>query len=137
MIEFPYRGIARLGVVLLQATGVVSILLVTLGAGWLIAAAIQVRTPEYGTIGCLVIWMLMIGWGVGLAQINIFPTVWIDDRGLTISAFFFKRVTIPWSEVVDVGAGHVPFGHTLIRARHITPFHRVYGWLYSLTLYPR
>ena len=136
MREFTYRGIARLGVVFLQATGAIAILLVTLGAGWLVAAAIRFRAPQYDTVGCLVLWMLLIGWTVGLAQINVFPTVWVDNYGLTISAFFYKRVAIPWSDVIDVGAGRVPFGHTLIRARRITPFHRIYGWLYSLSLHP-
>lgn len=69
-------------------------------------------------------------------MINTFPTVWIGDQGLAISAFLFRRVDVPWFDVIDVGAGRVLFGHTLVRARRITPFHRVYGWLYSRTSYP-
>jgi len=84
----------------------------------------------------LAVWTLMIGWFVGLTLINIFPTIWVGDEGLTISAFLFKRVTVPWADIVDIGAGRVRFGGTLIRARRITPFHRVYGWFYSRSWYP-
>lgn len=136
MREFTYKGTARLNVVFLQIGGIVSILFAILCAAWLIVMAIQVGPSSYEGVGCIGGWVLIIGWMIGLTQINSAPSVWTEDHGLVISAFLFGRVRIPWTEIVDVGTGRVPFGHVLVRARRITPFHRVYGWLYSRTLLP-
>jgi hypothetical protein len=35
-----------------------------------------------------------------------------------------------------VRLGQVRFGHDLVRAKRITPFHITYGWLYSRSLCP-
>ena len=112
-----------------------AIVVMTLVAAGIAAVGIQTNSP-ISSIACFAIWFLLIGWTVGLTMINVYPTVWVSDEHLTISAFLFARVTVPWTEIIDVGAGHGPFGHILVRARHITPFHRVYGWMYSRTLYP-
>jgi hypothetical protein len=135
MKEFTYRGTARLGVFITQMGGVVTIVLCMLLVVWLLTLKLPPDASIW-TMGCLEIWALVLGWTIGLTQINSAPTVWIEDQGLVISAFLFKRVKIPWTEIVDVGAGRVPFGHVLVRARRITPFHRAYGWLYSRTLLP-
>jgi hypothetical protein len=135
MRAFTYEGAARLGVILTQVGGTVSIVFWTLVAGSALLLSLQVDPPYWGA-SCFVIWILGFGWAIGLTLVNVYPTVWIEDQGLVISAFLFQRVMIPWTEIVDVGAGHVPFGSILVRARRITPFHRVYGWLYSRTLLP-
>ncbi len=136
MHEYHYTGLFRLGVGLLQLGGLATILFNTLFAAWLILVVLQVNPSAPDTILCLCVWSIVLGWTIGLALMNIFPTVWVDDAGLFISAFLMARIFIPWDELVDVGAGHVPFGNTLVRARRISPFHRVYGWLYSRTLFP-
>ncbi len=136
MREYNYEGAARLGVTFLEMGGAAAILSVTLGVGWLIIMAVQVGPSSYEVVGCMGAWTLLFGWLIGLTLINSAPTIRTSDEGLFISTFIFGRVKIPWAEIIDVGAGHVPFGHTLIRARHITPFHRIYGWLYSRTLFP-
>jgi hypothetical protein len=136
----PTEG-GKLGVAFLQASGVAAIIFSTAMGGGIVALAFVQRIPSVdppalGTLVCVALWAWAIGWTVGLGLINVYPTIWTDDEHLIISAFLVARVAIPWAEVLDVGAGRVLFGHTLVRARRITPFHRFYGWLYSRTLYP-
>lgn len=135
MREFTYKGIARLGVVITQIGGVATIVLCMLLVGWLLSLKLPPDASIW-TMGCLEIWALVLGWTVGLALINIYPTVWLGDQGLVISTFLFARVTVMWADIIDLGTGHVPFGNVLVRARRVTPFHRIYGWLYSRTLLP-
>jgi len=141
MREYQVTEVGKLAIALLHAGGVAAALFATaLGIGP-IAMAIVERMPTtnpsgMATLSCFGLWCLGIGWTVALGLINVYPTIWTDEEGIVISAFIWARVAVPWGEIVDVGAGHVPFGHTLVRAHHITPFHRLYGWFYSRTLYP-
>lgn len=136
MGAYGYKGVARLRVACLQVSGIASLLLTSFGAAWLVAMAFQVGRSSYEGAGCVAVWLVVVGWAVGLAQINSAPDVWIEDEGLVVSAFLFLRVRIPWTEIEDVKTAGVPFGHTLVRARRITQFHRVYGWLYSRNFAP-
>jgi len=88
------------------------------------------------TIICLTLLISLFSWYGGLIFINWYPTIWLDDEGLIISSFVFYRIRIPWSDVIDVGSGRPPIGHTLVRARKISHAHRVYGWTWSHSLYP-
>jgi hypothetical protein len=88
------------------------------------------------TLVCFAMWALIISWGIGSLFINYFPTIWVTEKQLCISAFLFFKVYIPWSNVIDIGSGHPPRGCVLVRARRITVFHRIFGWFYSNTLYP-
>ena len=91
--------------------------------------------PKF-TLVCAGLWSLIIGWITSLGLVNAYPTIWLDDTGIWISAFLLFKIHIPWSEIVDINIGRVRFGHDLVRARRITTFHRIYGWLYSHTFYP-
>ncbi len=135
MKEFKYEGMARFGVIFFQAGGVVSIILFTAFASAVSIMAIR-ADPPYWEANCLSLWTLIIGWMVGIGMINAFPTIWVEDQGLTISAFFFARVKVPWDEIIDMRASSVPFGDVVVRARRITPFHRICGWAYGRTLSP-
>lgn len=139
MRRYRYAGVARLGVVWTQMCGVVAITL-----SFVVAVAILVLTffpdvpPDVSILGmiCIALWMLILGLLVGFALMNGYPTIWLGEEGLMISAFLFARIPISWTDIVDVGAGRVPFGHVLVRAQRITPLHIIYGWLYSRSLYP-
>jgi hypothetical protein len=133
--RFTYKGDARFSVFITQAGGAISIVVFTAFAIGVLVLALR-TDPPYWDGSCLAIWMLMIGWLVGLSLINTYPTVWLGDKGLVVSTFPFGRVLVPWAKVVDVGAGRVPFGSALIRTRRLTLFHRIYGWQYSRTLHP-
>lgn len=141
MREYEVTEVGRFGVLVVQAGGVAALTISTVMAAGILVMAFVENVPSdnpsgMGTLGCLALWSLLIGWIVGLGLINVYPTIWTDEERLVISAFLWARIEIPWAEILDVGAGRVPFGHTLVRARHITPFHRLYGWIYSRTLYP-
>jgi hypothetical protein len=135
MKTYSYAGVR---VLFAQVGGVGACIFATLMAAAICLGPILLRRDAsfVVNISCFGIWFLVVGWLVGLTMINAYPTVSVGDEHLVISAFLFARVSIPWVEVLDVGAGHVPFGHTLVRARRITLLHRVYGWMYSRTLYP-
>lgn len=143
--EFTYSGLMRLAVTWRQAGGILGIVVfngIALIGLW---ATTQIEPPDPGSLWwndprsgpvCFSFWFVLISWLVGLTLINASPTVWLTDTGLVISAFLFCRITVPWSDILDVRVGGVPFGHDLVIARRITPFHVVYGWLYTLRLQP-
>lgn len=138
MRKFTYTGTAGLRVFIRQFAGVAAILFGTsIGVLLLVLGLWQISLsdPAMWTSVCFAIWFLVTSWVVGLGLINFHPTVWVGDDGLAI-LFLGRRVMIPWEEIVDVGAGFVPFGHTLVRARRITLFHRLYSLLYSLSFLP-
>lgn len=83
---------------------------------------------------CTGIWALVIGWTVSISLINASPIVWVGEDGIAISAFVMFRIFIPWSNIVDVN--DIRLGHYLVRTKRITFFHRIYGWIYSHSLYP-
>lgn len=145
MQEFSYHGFYRLRVIASKLTGVLAIFIFTGTVVLLMYGMNKMPTtgPEQNilenpkvTLLCLIIYLLAIAWIFGLFFINFFPTVWISEKGLIISGFLFFRFLVRWDDVVDIGAGQTPAGYFLVRARHITPFHRIYGWLYSRTFHP-
>jgi hypothetical protein len=80
--------------------------------------------------------MLIIAWSVGLTLINAFPTVWLDEDGLMISAFIVRRIRISWHDIVAVVPSLTPFGYVVVQTRRITPFHILIGVLYSRRALP-
>ena len=139
MRRFGYQGLTWLGVVFTQIGGVVSFIFGTAIAAAFIVLPFLPSTPADTSALCgagVALWFLAIGLLVSFGLMNAYPTVWLGEEGILISAFLFTRVPIAWTDIVDVGAGRVPFGHILVRARRITPTHRIYGWMYSRSLYP-
>jgi hypothetical protein len=145
MQEFTYKGIYRICIVLRQVCGLTAIIIFTVIAGGLVmgistlpqrGAVNNIANDPRITLFCLAIWCLLISWVIGIALINVSPNIWVINDGLIISAFLFLRILIPWSEIIDIGHGRAPFGYTLVRARRISIFHRVFGWLYSRSLFP-
>ncbi len=145
MQEFSYKGIHKISILFQQGCGAISILLFTFIAGFLIFGVITFH--EKGaitnlgndpriTVTFLAFWCLAIPCGVGFMLINLFPNITLSKDGLIISAIIFSQIFIPWSEIVDIGKGNIPFGHTLVRARRISPFHRAIGWCYSGSILP-
>jgi hypothetical protein len=145
MQEFTYHGLQRLRVIIGQLTGVLAIMFFTGFAGFLLYAMTEIPTDRTDiglledpkvTLVCLVFYFTILAWVLGLTFINFLPTVWVSNEGLMISAFFIFRILIRWEDIIDVSAGRVPVGYVLVRTRRITPLHRIYGWLYSRSLYP-
>ncbi len=140
MKKYGYVGIARLGALFSHVIGLivlVAAMLLSIGFPVLVIRNEGIGSADAMTIlACLSLWILLVLGLVGMGLINSYPTVWIGDDHLEISAFVFARVHIAWFDVVDVGAGRVPWGFVLVRARRITVFHRLYGWLYSRTFLP-
>ena len=79
--------------------------------------------------------------GCGAAMIfsgNFTPTILSDDLGLHIN-FLGKRICVPWDEITAIKPlFNLPFLKKvrIIRTRSITPFHRLYGLLYSFSFSP-
>lgn len=116
MRRYRYAGMAQIGVAWTQACGVMAIMLSVV-----VAVAILVLTffpdvpPDVSIFGmvCIALWVLILGLLVGFGLMNGYPTIWLGEEGLMISAFLFARIPIAWTEVVDVGTGRVPFGYVL------------------------
>jgi hypothetical protein len=144
MKKFSYNPSVRLVILIQQLIGVLSLLISTGIAILLFWGTENVGSPSNlniindprSTLVCVGFWSLVIGWIAGLGLINAYPTIWLDESGISISAFLFFKIHIRWTDVVDINIGRVRFGHDLVRARRITILHRIYGWLYSHTIYP-
>ncbi len=67
---------------------------------------------------------------------NSLPIIWTDDTKITISYFSFFHKSIPWSEITEVVNEMPSRGFSIIKARKITPFHYVIGWIYSRSFVP-
>ncbi len=66
------------------------------------------------------------------------PDIWIRDDGIVISAYLFFRIFISWIDIIDVMEVKKPFlpGYAVVKARRISVFHRVIGWIYSRSVSP-
>jgi hypothetical protein len=136
LTRFTYRGLGRIRVLFLQVGGTLCILFTLVLTGFVVVTGVN-TSSSLGAIGCWGGWVLLIGLTVGLLLINQYPTIWLADDYLEISAFGVMRVRIRWEEVLHVQAVRwPPFGYILVQARRITPVHRLYSWLYSRTVQP-
>jgi hypothetical protein len=138
MQKFDYHLFDHLGIIFQKVGGII-ILLITHGIAILLICSIgnYEITPKLSwydnpriAFVCLVIWIVVVGWFVGMGLINYFPTIWILDDGISISSFLFFKIFIPWDSIIDIFSGKVHFGHYLVAAKKITFFHRMYGWFY-------
>jgi hypothetical protein len=147
MEQYSYKGFERLGIIFRQLCGFLGIMLFTILAGGLIygMSIVQLKGGEYNfvndprvTLLCLSIWILFISWSLGLTFINVEPDICVRDDGIIISACFFFHIFIPWSDIIDVKEVNKPLfpGYTVVRARRISIFHRVIGWIYSRSIFP-
>lgn len=139
MKEYTYAGPARLRVLTIQLVGAAGIILSTimaivilLGSLWRISA----NGADVSGMICIAGSALIIGWIGGFVAMNLYPTIWAGDEGLVLSYFVFWRVRVPWDEIVDMKP--IPFRSrdVLVRARRVTPFHRLFGLRYWLSLMP-
>lgn len=145
MKKYSYHGLNKLGVIASQVTGVMAIGLFTVCSFFLIFGMIKIEEIEMNdsilenpkfTLLCLVLFFTTIAWGFGLTFINYLPTIWIGNEGLVISAFVFLKIHISWEDIIDIKPGKVNGNLVLVRSKRITPFHIIYGWLYSSTFFP-
>lgn len=62
-----------------------------------------------------------------------------DSKGLHF-IFLGRQVEIPWEEIIEVkpvfNLSFLNKRYCAIRTRSLTPFHRLYGLLYSFTFHP-
>ena len=144
MDKFSYKGFFKLKIIFSQIVGTIGIVLFSAVSLFLLFSTNRVQHSETVdfmhdprvTLICLAVWTLIICWEVGSTLINYFPTIWLSENEMWISAFLFFHISIPWSNIIDIGKGHPPYGTVLVRAQKITIFHRIFGWFYSFTFYP-
>jgi hypothetical protein len=145
MNRYSYPGFHKIKVIFIQVVGVFGFFISTFTAIfglvgiWIVPrhhnSTFIVNDPRL-TLICLAVWFVVVGWSISFTMINYFPTIWVDEDELQISAYLFFRKRIPWSSIVDIGSGFPPKGYVLVRVRRITLFHKAYGWLYSRSFYP-
>lgn len=142
MQKYSYSPYVSIGILIQQLSGVIG-LIVSIGGALLLfwgtgiveapATPNLLQDPRV-TLVCVGIWVLVIGWALSILLINASPTVWAGEDGIVISAFLVFKIFVPWEELVDIKG--IRFGHFLVRTKRITFFHRIYGWIYSHSLYP-
>lgn len=87
-----------------------------------------------GVLICLLI-SLVFFLPVCLFNAYMYPRIGICDAGMLIS-FLFRDILIPWEDIVDVRRVWFLPRTLIVRARKITPFHVMYGVVYSNALLP-
>jgi hypothetical protein len=144
MNKYSYKGFERIKITVSQSFGLLGLLFFTtftifsIIVGWSSAPNNKTLLQDDPriTLLCFMTVFLVITGTLCSTLINQLPTIWTSEVGLLISAYLFFRIRIPWSSIIDIGTGKPPRGYLLVRTRRITPFHRIYGWLYSRTFYP-
>ena len=136
-MKFSYSGAARVGRAIESAAGMAAFLLSTFVAVGMPVGATVSGDPRTGlNLMCFSVWALLVGWSIASLLLNGYPDIWIEDDYVTISAFVFARIRIPWKDVVDIRNMGWPLARTVVRTRQITPLHRVIGWVYGRTALP-
>jgi hypothetical protein len=88
-----------------------------------------------------IVWLFIIAIFSGSCLIlagNFYTEIVSDKDGLHIY-FLWKHLFVPWEEIIELKPlFNIPFLKNIwvIRTRSLTFFHRVYGLLYSFSLYP-
>lgn len=139
MKEYTYEGSGGLRVLTLRLIGAGFIILSTsMAVVTLLIALWQIPLSDPGLSGvvCIALSILLIGWVGGFTSMNLYPTIRVGDKGLALSYFVFWWVVVPWDEVIDMKPIPLRHGDVLVRARHITPFHRFFGLRYWLSFLP-
>lgn len=136
-MKYGYTGLIRLSIAFNMVMGLIAVLVSSgLALGVPLQAVFVGDTTFAFKFGCFSLWFLLIGWMVGFGLINMYPVVWTEPDGLVLSAFLFAKIRIPWGNVIDVKIRNFPYRLAIVQAHHITPFHRLYGWIYARTLKP-
>ncbi|HBY95836.1 MAG TPA: hypothetical protein DEP84_18090 [Chloroflexi bacterium] len=121
-------GLAEMGGVAVFAMAVVIALIPLLGMIW--------QGAFVPGAFCFSVGILIFGGALGLLFLNMYPTIWVNDKGIFISYNLSRRAFIPWDDIVTIKKAFPPWMGTLVVAQHITPLHRIYGWQWGKTFYP-
>ena len=134
MKTYKYAGLASLSKWFLRACGVMAIVATAALAILLFWNAPQSNQPT--TAVCLGVYGVIFGAVLGLLLINMFPDIRTDEDGLAIG-FLGRLVKVSWNDLVDVRRLGIPWGHIYaVRARRVSLFHHLYGWVYTRSLLP-
>ncbi|MBU0492464.1 MAG: PH domain-containing protein [Chloroflexi bacterium] len=79
--------------------------------------------------------MILFVLPICLFNAYMYPRVGVCDAGVSIT-FLLREILIPWEDIVDVRKTWFLPRAIIVRARRITPFHIVYGMVYSSSLFP-
>jgi hypothetical protein len=100
-----------------------------------LASPIWIQDQAWSASTCMGIWSIGLSWVLGLTFFNLYPDVYTDLEGISIS-FMLTRCKIPWDDVLSIDIRGFAHRTTVVSAHKITPFHHVYGWLYKKQLQP-
>jgi hypothetical protein len=133
-------GMGKFKVIIRQLGGILT-LLFSLGiAGFLFfsISMVNIATDKENilddqrlTLVCLGLWFLVIGLIVSSGLVNLFPTIWVGEEGLKVSVFIFFHIKIPWKDITEIRKIPIYRSYVLVLAKHITPFHLIFGFMYS------
>ena len=137
MRKFDYRDWGGVGVIWLKIGGFASIILGTLGAMAVFVAGIVLKATLISNLW-ISGWILVIGWMVGGMLVNLYPTVWLDEKGLKISFFHFWRKNVSWTKITDLRELRLVRSRVIaVQSTKITIWHRLIGWSYSRRFSPQ
>lgn len=143
--KYTYNGLGKAKQLFFQITGFLAIVIFTIfGFAFFYAAMNGSKVPS--GIGfmddprvppfCLGTIFILGAWFFGLMFINLLPTIWTDESGITISFILVFHKNIPWKNVLAIEPISSPFDYYIVKARKITVLHRMIGWIYSKTFSP-
>ncbi len=132
--KYNYQGFAAFMKLFRQFGGLVAIIICTGFTLFMLVVMVLEKT----FIPCFFVtafWFFGIGWLVGLSLYNFYPTIWTNADGITIS-FLWKRIQIPWDDILEVKTTFPSWTGQIVLARRITRFHYVYGWQWAHSRFP-
>ena len=145
MKKYSYHGYGKAKQLIFQVSGATGIVVFTMIGFTFFIAALQnptvqkeinlINDPRVPPV-CFGLVFILVAWAFGLMYINLLPTVWLDENGISISSFILIRKFIPWDEIIGIETIRQPLGYFFVKAKRISIFHRLIGWTYFRTYLP-
>jgi hypothetical protein len=140
MVCYHHTRFGRVGVWFTKTISLLGLVFWVLFSTWIIGIPFMItdlpnRVAAFGDVICIGTFLIATGMVVTLSLFNSAPEICLDETGISIN-FMFHWVKIPWAEILEVRTIRYPFRRTIVLARKITRFHRIYGLVYGLSLKP-
>jgi hypothetical protein len=119
----------------MKASGVLGVIIFSGMGLFLVIGPILVYGQLWGGGICMGLWAIVLSWTLGFIFFNLYPDVSTDLEGVSISHIFGRR-KIPWDDILNIETRGAFYRRTVVTARRITFFHRLYGGLYGRWFQP-
>ena len=84
----------------------------------------------------IVLWSLLLPGTTGTLTLSKRPAIGVTLEGIVLTALPLWSIFIPWSDIISIREVSRSSVDHIVLARHITPLHHLYGWIWAKSLHP-